>query len=72
MENLPHEAGKSFGLTDELMEGLGKRGRGEMGYEKFCTNLYLPGRPGLGIMDMGDVWNGPIREVRSWAANGPM
>jgi hypothetical protein len=32
---------------------------GEYGKEKSCTMRNLPGLLGFGIMDNGDVWNGP-------------
>jgi hypothetical protein len=32
---------------------------GECGKEKSCTMRNLPGLLGFGIMDNGDVWNGP-------------
>ena len=39
----------------ELMEGLGKEGEGEgdSGNEKFCINLNLLGRLGLGMIESG-------------------
>ena len=43
-----------------------------MGKEKFCISLNLPGRPGLGIMERGEVWKGPIRFVTSEMDKGPI
>lgn len=60
MENLPHVAGKLWGLMYELMEGEGLLMLGLVGNEKFCTNLNFPECPGFGMMDNGNVWNGPI------------
>lgn len=60
MENLPHVAGKSWELMKELMEGLEKEDLGFSGWEKFWTNLNLPGCPSLGIIDKGDDWKGPM------------
>ena len=54
------------------MEGLVKRGEISMGKEKFCISLNLPGRPGLGIMERGEVWKGPIRFVTSEKDKGPI
>ena len=55
VENLPHVHGNRLASITSLMEGLGKRGEGLRGNKKFCTSLNLPGRPGLGIIDNGDV-----------------
>jgi hypothetical protein len=55
----------------ELIDELGSWGEGESGYEKFCTSLNLPGRPGLGTIEMGEDWNRPISEDSSKAVNGP-
>jgi hypothetical protein len=55
MEKVPHDVGKSSALTKELIDELGNSGEGEIGYEKFCTSLNFPGRPGLGTIDMGEV-----------------
>ena len=38
----------------ELMEGLGKEGEGVSGNEKFCINLNLLGRLGLGMIESGE------------------
>ena len=54
MENVPHVVWKSSVLMDELMEGEGKLGEGLRGKETFCTSLNFPGRPGLGIIEMGE------------------
>ena len=59
MENFPHVVGKLLASIAELMEGKGLVAFGDDGNEKFCTNLNLPGRPGLGIKESGDDWNGP-------------
>jgi hypothetical protein len=55
MEKFPQVVGKLWGLTKELMEGERWGCLGMRGEEKFCTNLNLPGRPGLGIITRGDV-----------------
>lgn len=60
MEDFPQVAGKSWGLTKELMEGDVWGCLGIRGNEKFCTNLNLPGHPGLGIIDNGEDWKGPM------------
>jgi hypothetical protein len=72
MENFPHVAGKLVAEMDELMDGLGLEGDRAMGKEKFCTSLNLPGRPGLGIMESGDDWKGPITDWIMSMGKGPM
>ena len=38
---------------------------GEWGDDKFCIKQNLPGFPGLGMMDMGEVWNLPTTDSTS-------
>ena len=52
---MPHVHGNRLASIASLMEGLQKRGEGLRGNKKFCTSLNLPGHPGLGIIDKGDV-----------------
>lgn len=49
------------GKSDEVMSALMERMPSAFVYgdEKFCIIRYLPGLFGLGMMDRGDVWNGP-------------
>ena len=72
MENFPHVVGNSSALMQEFTEGLGNEGLGECGKEKFCTILNFPGFPGLGIMERGEDWKGPISSSRFSAVKGPM
>lgn len=60
----PHVQGKFAELVKKLMEELGKEGEAERGKEKFWTILNFPGCPGLGIMEKGEDWKGPIRDSR--------
>ena len=54
----------------ELIDELGNWREGKSGYEKFCTSLNLPGWPGLGTIEMGEDWNGPISVDNSEVVNG--
>lgn len=42
------------------------------GKEKFWTSLNFPGFPGLGIMDKGDDWKGPMVRSSSRGENRPI
>ena len=42
------------------------------GKEKLWTAQNLPGLPGLGIRESGDVWKGPISHSTSAREKGPM
>ena len=56
---VPHVHGKSLALMDELMEA--RDGEAVCGCEKLWTARNLPGLPGLGMMEIGDVWKDPMR-----------
>jgi len=66
---VPYVQGKRSESTLELIELMG--GEGLLGKDKFCISRNLPGLPGLGIMDSGAVWNGPIIDLSALAENGP-
>ena len=53
----------------ELINRLGDWYRG---YDKFCMMWNLPGCSGLGIIDMGEDWKGPISASNSVDVRGPM
>jgi hypothetical protein len=60
MENFPQEAGKLDASIWEFTEVEGLALLGEIGNEKFCTKRNFPGLPGLGIMERGEDWYGPM------------
>ena len=70
--NMPHVVGKLWELMKELIDGFGKAGDGVMGNDKFCNIRYLFACPGLGMIDMGDDWNGLMRVSIVAFEAGPM
>jgi len=70
-EKVPHVHGKSSELVKELMEGFGKDGEGESGKDKFWGLQNFPGLPGLGMMEKGEDWKGPMSAWSVWQENGP-
>ena len=54
IEKVSHDIKKSSALMKELIDALGNCGKGESGYENFCTSLNLPGQLGLGTIEMGE------------------
>jgi hypothetical protein len=72
MENFPHAVGKLLALMEEFTEGLGNELFGECGNEKFCTIRNLPVLPGLGIIERGEDWNGPIKFLSVFSLKGPI
>src|SRR5580698_2316198 len=63
VSKVPHVHGK----FDDIMSALIARMASLFVYgaEKFWMIRYLPGFCGLGMMDTGDVWNGP-RRFSTW------
>ena len=70
--NVPHVVKKLWELMKELIDGFGKTGDRVMGNNKFCNIRYLFAHPGLGMTDMGDDWNGPMRTLIVAFEAGPM
>ena len=58
---VPHVVGKLCKLMNELIDRFEKAGDHVMGNERFCNIRYLSVCPSLGMMDMGEDWNGPMR-----------
>jgi len=72
VENLPHVVGKPSAAMCRFMDGLGKRGEGLVGKEKFCITRNFPGRPCFGMMERGEDWNGPKVFSIKGRGKGPM
>jgi hypothetical protein len=60
------------GLGNELLGECGNELLGECGNEKFCTIRNLPVLPGLGIIERGEDWNGPIKFLSVFSLKGPI
>lgn len=58
---VPQVVGKFCELINELIDGFRNVDDGVMGNDKFCNIQYLSVHPSLGMIDMGEDWNGPIR-----------
>ena len=61
MVKVPQVAGKLCELMNKLNDGFGNVDDGVMGNDKFCNIQYLSVCPGLGMIDIGEDWNRPIR-----------
>jgi hypothetical protein len=70
-ENFPQVVGKLFASMREFTDGFRKGVLLECGKEKFWISLQFPGLPGLGMMDIGEDWKGPIRCSSASAEKGP-
>ena len=70
--NVPHVVEKLWELMKELIDGSGKAGDRVMGNDIFCNIQYLFTCPALGMIDMGDDWNGPMRVSIVAFEAGPM
>lgn len=44
---------------EEMRAGIEGILVGQYGYNRFLSNLNLPGFPGFGIIEIGEVWKGP-------------
>ena len=51
------------------MEGTGEA---EWGNEKFCIRRCLSGSLAFGTKEIGEVWNGPIKDSSSSREKGPI
>ena len=69
VEKVPQVQGYSEESMTVLMEEMGDDGA--CGNEKSCTSRNLPGFSGLGIIDNGDVWNGPMAASSCRLVKGP-
>ena len=66
---VPQVQGKSSDRSTLLMDlYASERARGK---EKSCTKRKAPGLCGFGMMDSGDVWNGPMQASSSRRVKGP-
>jgi hypothetical protein len=65
VEKVPQVHGYKFESIEELIEEIPKDGFGLRGKERFWMSLYLPGLPGFGTMERGEVWKGPMSSSTS-------
>lgn len=70
VDAVPHVHGYKLESIEELMDDIVADGRS--GNERFCTRRNFPGFPGLGTMESGAVWKGPMSSSVSDLDIGPI